>query len=111
MSLTFIEPGSRRRAPQFRRRWLAPHSDDDKKGRKPLASHPVQPEHSQLPYRVELWDEAKASVEQVLAVTANSSIGYAAYFEATREHPNRYVTLRHKDTVLSRWNGPTHSDH
>jgi hypothetical protein len=59
-----------------------------------------------LPYKVELWDAAKKSVEQVLAVTANGSIGYAAYYAATREYPDRYVTLRHKNGIVSRWNGP-----
>ena len=59
-----------------------------------------------LPYRVELWDEAKRSVEQVLAVTANGSIGYAAYYAATRDYPQRYVTLRDKNGIISRWNGP-----
>jgi len=47
-------------------------------------------------------------VEQVLAVTANGSIGYAAYFAATREFPHRYITLRHKTGIISRWNGPGH---
>jgi hypothetical protein len=61
-----------------------------------------------LPYKVELWDEAKQSVEQVLAVTASGSIGYAAYYAATREYPNRYITLRHKNSIVSRWNGPEH---
>lgn len=61
-----------------------------------------------LPYKVELWDEKKSTVEQVLAVTRNGSIGYAAYYEATRQFPNRYVTLRHKGRILSRFNGPTH---
>jgi hypothetical protein len=61
-----------------------------------------------LPYRVELWDEAKSGVEQILAVTANGSIGYAAFYAATREHPTRYVTLRHKNSIISRWNGPEH---
>src|SRR5947209_1840464 len=61
-----------------------------------------------LPYRVELWDAAKLSVEQVLAVTANGSIGYAAFYAATREHPNRYVTLRHKNSIVSRWNAVGH---
>jgi hypothetical protein len=62
--------------------------------------------HGELPYRVELWDEAGKSVEQVLAVTAHSSIGYAAYYAATREYPDRYVTLRHKDRIVSRSNTP-----
>lgn len=61
-----------------------------------------------LPYRVELWDERKTSVEQVLAVTANGSIGYAAYYAAAREYPNRYVTLRHRNSILSRSNPPEH---
>jgi hypothetical protein len=61
-----------------------------------------------LPYRVELWDDEKKAVEQILAVTANASIGYAAYYAATREHPQRYVVLRHKRSIVSRWNGPEH---
>ncbi len=62
----------------------------------------------ELPYKVELWDTTRSSVEQVLAVTANGSIGYAAFFAATREHPERYITLRHKNSIVSRWNGPGH---
>jgi hypothetical protein len=65
-------------------------------------------EHEELPYKVELWDAARQSVEQVLAMTANGSIGYAAYYAATREHPDRYVTLRHRNSIISRWNGPQH---
>jgi hypothetical protein len=61
-----------------------------------------------LPYKVELWDESRSSVEQVLAVTANGSIGYAAYYAATREFPDRYVTLRHKSNIISRSNPPQH---
>jgi hypothetical protein len=64
-------------------------------------------EEEDLPYRVELWDAGKKAVEQVLAVTANSSIGYAAYYAATRDHAERYITLRHKGAVLIRWNSPT----
>ena len=65
-------------------------------------------ERDDLPYKVELWDGAKAAVEQVLAVTANGSIGYAAFYAATREYPDRYITLRHKNSIVSRWNGPRH---
>jgi hypothetical protein len=60
--------------------------------------------HDDLPYKVELWNAERTSVEQVLAVTAHSSIGYAAYHAATREYPDRYVTLSHRNRVLSRWN-------
>ncbi|HXR95971.1 MAG TPA: hypothetical protein VN718_08830 [Rhizomicrobium sp.] len=59
-----------------------------------------------LPYRVEVWSEDYRSVEQTLAMTANGSIGYAAYYEATREYPDRYVVLRHKNRIVARWNPP-----
>lgn len=61
-----------------------------------------------LPYKVELWDISRSSVELVLAVTANGSIGYAAYYAAAREYPDRYVTLRHKNNIMSRSNPPQH---
>jgi hypothetical protein len=80
--------------------------EDDEQG--PGPRRPVPTEREDLPYRVELWDEARASVEQVLAVTANGSIGYAAYYAATREFPHRYITLRHKSRIVSRWNAPRH---
>jgi hypothetical protein len=76
--------------------------------RRPARSDRQAAEREDLPYKVELWDEAGQSVEQVLAVTASGSIGYAAYYAATREHPARYITLRHKNSIVSRWNGPTH---
>lgn len=81
-------------------------ADEDPAGGVPSTPSPV--EREDLPFRVELWDETKSSVEQVLAVTSNGSIGYAAYYAATREHPARYVTLRHKNRIISRWNGPAH---
>jgi len=60
----------------------------------------------ELPYRVEVWGEDLKAVEQTLAMTANGSIGYAAYYEATREYPDRYVVLRHKNRIVARWNPP-----
>jgi hypothetical protein len=86
--------------------WFAlPQGADDPKNPSsgPGSGRSTAP-HDDLPYRVELWSEDRSAVEQVLAVTANSSIGYAAYHAATREHPDRYVTLRHRNRVLSRWN-------
>ncbi|HEX5507182.1 MAG TPA: hypothetical protein VFX37_01630 [Pseudolabrys sp.] len=82
--------------------------DGDDDPAKTLPFGPVPTEREELPYKVELWDEAKASVEQILAVTANGTIGYAAYYAATREFPERYVTLRHKNKIVSGWNGPKH---
>jgi hypothetical protein len=72
------------------------------------SSGPDPLEREDLPYKVELWNAAKTAVEQVLAVTASGSIGYAAFYGATRELPDRYITLRHKTSIISRWNGPRH---
>ncbi len=80
--------------------------EDDGRGKPSLGPLPI--EREDLPYKVELWDEARVAVEQVLAVTANGSIGYAAFYAATQELPHRYITLRHKNRVVSRWNGPGH---
>jgi len=79
--------------------------EDDRSKPLPFGRRPAE---RALPYQVELWDETRTFVEQVLAVTAHGSIGYAAYYAATREYPNRYITLRHNDSVVSRWNGPGH---
>lgn len=65
-------------------------------------------ENEDLPYTVELWNEARNAVEQVLAIAANASIGYSAFYAAARDHFDRYITLRHKNTIVNRWNGPSH---
>jgi hypothetical protein len=106
MSLTdadFAVPG--RVAPAI---CISQPGDGDDDPAKTLPFGPVPSEREELPYKVELWDEAKASVEQVLAITANGTIGYAAYYAATREFPDRYITLRHKNKIVSGWNGPKH---
>ncbi|HLG47941.1 MAG TPA: hypothetical protein VKY24_16990 [Reyranella sp.] len=84
----------------------AGESDDDP-GKRPRSDR-YAVERDDLPYKVELWNEARTAVEQVLAVTANGSIGYAAYYAATSEHPDRYITLRHKNRIVSRWNESRH---
>jgi hypothetical protein len=98
------------RAPQLRgaRYRLGPVGDPEEDEPGGSSFGPVPAEREDLPYRVELWDESRASVEQVLAITANGSIGYAAYYAATREFPHRYITLRHKNRIVSRWNAPPH---
>lgn len=58
-----------------------------------------------LAYTVELWNETRGAVEQVLAMTPSAGIGFAAYYAATREYPSRYITLKHCDAIVSRWNG------
>jgi hypothetical protein len=58
-----------------------------------------------LGYAIELWDETR-SVSSVLAAAAHPAIGFAAFYAALREHPDRYITLRHLDKILTSANGP-----
>jgi hypothetical protein len=60
-----------------------------------------------LPYKVELWDVQRTAVERTLAVTSSASIGYGAFYAAAREFPERYITLKHKNEIISRSNQPT----
>ena len=82
-------------------------SDNSDGGPQKLPPHRARPhEHEDLPYKVEIWNGAKTGVETVVAITSSASIGYAAYYAATREFPERYITLRHKNSIMTRWNGP-----
>jgi len=58
------------------------------------------PAQDEFPYVVELWDDAGACVEQVLALTTHGPLGFAAYYAATQEHPARHVSLRCKERIL-----------
>lgn len=87
---------------------LAPPGDREDGLPRGIPSRPVPADREDLPYKVEIWNETGASVEQIVAVTANASIGYAAYYAATREFPDRHITLRHKNSVVARWSGPQH---
>ena len=59
-------------------------------------------------YKVELWDEERQRVAQILAVATSAAIAHAAFYAAAREFGERYVTLRHKDAIINRWNGTPH---
>src|SRR5690349_7587651 len=87
---------------------LVPAGDPENGSPERGSSGEVPAGREDLPYKVEIWNEAGAAVEQVVAVTVNVSIGYAAYYAATREFPDRHITLRHKNSVVARWSGPKH---
>jgi hypothetical protein len=86
----------------------APVDPPDERGGTPSPLGGFPGEGEDLPYKVEVWDEAGKSVEQVVAVSVSPAIGYAAYYAATREYPGRSITLRYKSTVISRWTGRAH---
>ena len=74
--------------------------------RPPMGGFPVDADD--MPFKVEVWDEAGEFVQQVVAISASPAIGYAAYYAATREFVGRAITLRHRNRVLSRWTGQAH---
>jgi hypothetical protein len=54
-----------------------------------------------LPYKIELWDEARAGVQRVLARVASAVLARAAYDAAVSEHVNRRVTLRRGPRMIA----------
>ena len=55
-----------------------------------------------LNYRVEIWDVEGKAIERTLAIAADGTLGYAAYYAAVREYPGRIVSLRYRHQILSR---------
>ena len=54
-----------------------------------------------LPYSVELWDDADRHVEELIALTGDYRVARAAYEEAVKRRPGRIVTLRQKTRLLA----------
>jgi hypothetical protein len=54
-----------------------------------------------LPYSVELWDDADSRVEELIALTGDYRIARAAFEEAVKRRPGRTVTLRQKTRLLA----------
>jgi hypothetical protein len=54
-----------------------------------------------LPYSVELWDDADSHVEELIALTGDYRVARAAFDEAVKCRPGRIVTLRQKTRLLS----------
>jgi hypothetical protein len=75
--------------------------DDARRGRRLSQSSTAA--RDELPFRIELWDEARQNVETVLAIAAHGTIAYAAFYSAAKEYPHRYITLRHDNKIISRW--------
>ena len=54
-----------------------------------------------LPYSVELWDDADSHVEELFALTGDYRVARAAFDEAVKHRPGRIVTLRQKTRLLA----------
>jgi hypothetical protein len=54
-----------------------------------------------LPYSVELWDDADSHVEELIALTGDYRVARAAFDEAVKRRPGRIITLRQKARLLA----------
>jgi hypothetical protein len=61
----------------------------------------MQGQDHDLPFRVEVWDEAEAHVEELVALVGDHAVARAAFVEAVRRRPGRIVTLRQKTRRLA----------
>jgi len=54
-----------------------------------------------LPYSVELWNDADSHVEELIALTGDYRVARAAFEEAVKGRAGRIVTLRQKTRLLA----------
>jgi hypothetical protein len=55
-----------------------------------------------LPFRIELWDDADTHIEEVIALTADFASACGAYKEAVKRRQGKLITLRQKARVIKR---------
>ena len=83
------------------------NDDDGASGGGGFSGLPFTIEGDDLPYKVEVWD-ADGALDRVIAIAADATIGFAAYYAAARENPGRDITITHKGRVLARWTRRSH---
>jgi hypothetical protein len=54
-----------------------------------------------LPYRVDLWDDKDAHIEEIIALASDYATAKSAYETAVKRRPGRLITLRQKARVMS----------
>ena len=54
-----------------------------------------------LPYSVELWDDADSHVEELIALTGDYRVARAAFEEAVKLRPGKIITLKQKTRLLA----------
>lgn len=53
-----------------------------------------------LPFRIELWDDADRHIEEVIALASAFASACGAYEEAVKRRPGKLITLRQKARVI-----------
>ena len=57
-------------------------------------------EEHDLPFKIELWDDADRRVEEVIALASDFASACGAYEQAVKRRPGKLVTLRQKARVI-----------
>ena len=55
-----------------------------------------------LPFRIELWDDADLHIEEVIALASDFASACGAYEEAVKRRPGKLITLRQKARVIKK---------
>ena len=65
------------------------------------AAHAATGKDDELPYFIELWNEAASQLQRILARASTISLARAIFKAAIAEHPNRRITLRHGSRIVA----------
>ena len=55
-----------------------------------------------LPFRIELWDDADRHIEELIALPSDFASACGAYEEAVKRRPGKLITLRQKARVIKK---------
>jgi hypothetical protein len=55
-----------------------------------------------MPFRVEMWDDADSHIEEVIALTADYASACGAYEQAVKRRPGKLITLRQQARVIKK---------
>ena len=58
-----------------------------------------------LPFRIELWDDADRHIEEVIALASDYASACGAYDEAVKRRTGKLITLRQKARVIKESRG------
>ena len=55
-----------------------------------------------LPFKIELWDDADQHVEELIALVGDFATAQHTYDEAVKRRPGKLITLRQKARVIKK---------
>jgi hypothetical protein len=55
-----------------------------------------------LPFKIELWDDADQHVEELIALVGDFYTAQTAYDDAVKRRPGKLITLRQKARVIKK---------